>query len=53
MYTQVTIGICVCFEPASVVVDLESLAAQHVAAAKPVPGSLMVRRPGREESLML
>lgn len=34
-------------------VDLESPAAQRVAVARPVPGSLMVKRPDREASLML
>lgn len=37
----------------SVDVGLESLAAQLVAAARPVPESLTVRRPGRGASLML
>lgn len=50
------ISICVCVslpQPVSVAVGLESLAAQHVDVARPVPGSLMVRRPDKGAFLML
>ncbi len=46
--------ICIFVHPlVSAAVGLESLAAQRVAAARPVPGSWMVRRPDKEASLML
>ena len=40
-------------QPVFVGVGPESPAAPRVAVARPVPGSLMVRRPDREASLML
>lgn len=54
VYYNVNIfSICVCVrQPVSVAVGLESLAAQRVAVARPVPGSWMVKRPDREASLM-
>lgn len=39
------------YEIVSVVVVLESLAAQFVAVVKPVPESWMVKKPDREASL--
>lgn len=59
MYTlhsikNINICVCVFFHLlVSVAVVLESLAAQCVAVVKHVPESWMVKRPDREESLML
>ncbi len=47
------LSMCVFHPLVSAAVGLESLAAQRVAAARPVPGSWMVRRPDKEASLML
>lgn len=47
-------SLCVFYHiPVSVAVGLESLAAQLVVAARPVPGSWMVKRPDKEASLTL
>lgn len=47
-------SVCFCvYQPVSAAVGLESLAAQRVAVARPVPESWMVKRPDREASLML